>query len=486
MHLLFKRFNSLSALLRSSLLSANHNPSKRDYTHDDAYPAQPRFGNTWRDSIRQNLSQNLSGRNWEMEQLQEDITHEQRGRIALLSHNASLLQQLLEQLRQQPCPADSGWSNPRPEGLFTLTTLPLEARPSNHAEGEQVEKQQDGAEQNGPIPGWSSQPFSDDTRWQLNELLMDACEADCLIYVWRIEEGWQSVDAHCFARLRNMGVALLPIAIRQPTDSNDYAVQVQRLQQRIAVQPVLITLQPLPADALLQPTLPADVASLIERILALRPRLAIPLAADLPGYRPIILRRILRQGALLTALFGAEPVPLIDLPLQVAVSWKMALQIAAIYGRPGLDYRSREMMSTLATNLVTRALCQQALKLMPLVGWALSAAVSGGGAWMLGQTLIRYYERGALVDWPDPALQKAWHHAKATGSNLADAGSTIGKRSWHNTQSRLVPWLERVKRNTPDQVSEIPVVNEEQSNKQTAKSEPGSQRVEIGSNGDEQ
>ncbi len=138
--------------------------------------------------------------------------------------------------------------------------------------------------------------------------------------------------------------------------------------------------------------LPADVITLVERILAQRPKLGIPLAQEIPGCRPLIARRAIRSGVLMTTLLGAQPIPLLDLPLQVALNWKLALQLAAIYGRPGLDHRSREMVGTVLWNLALRYVIQQVLKLAPVIGWVASAALSGAGTWVLGNTLVRYYQ----------------------------------------------------------------------------------------------
>jgi uncharacterized protein (DUF697 family) len=142
-----------------------------------------------------------------------------------------------------------------------------------------------------------------------------------------------------------------------------------------------------------------DVITLVERALALRPRLAIPLAQEVPCCRRLIARRMIRSAALLTALVGVEPIPLLDVPVQVALNWKVALQLAAIHGRPGLDYRSREMVGTVALNLGLRYLIQQGAKLVPVLGWLVSAGLSGLGTWLLGNALLRYYEGEPIADF---------------------------------------------------------------------------------------
>ena len=149
-------------------------------------------------------------------------------------------------------------------------------------------------------------------------------------------------------------------------------------------------------------------------MLALRPRLAVPLAQEVPFYRRAIAMRIIRTGALMTGLLGAEPIPLLDLPLQVAVQWKVAMQLATIYGRPGLDVRSREMVGTVGLNLTVRYVAQQLAKIVPGIGFLLSAVLSGLSTVLLGRALLRIYEHDRLVDW---AATKAALHAQ--GEHIA-------------------------------------------------------------------
>lgn len=140
-----------------------------------------------------------------------------------------------------------------------------------------------------------------------------------------------------------------------------------------------------------------NLLALLNRILGL-PRLALPLAQEAPWCRPLIATRVIRTGAMMTMLVGAEPIPLLDLPLHVAIQWKVALQLAAMYGRPGLDYRSRDVGNGV-TNLCMRQMARQALKVIPLIGWLLSGLLSGVSTWLLGNALRRYYEQEHLWEW---------------------------------------------------------------------------------------
>jgi|GEM_PF-1943877 len=169
-------------------------------------------------------------------------------------------------------------------------------------------------------------------------------------------------------------------------------------------RPVRVRLGP---DADEEGEAPADVLALVARILERCSRLAIPLAQEIPPCRPMIADRVIRHAALTAALLGAEPIPLLDLPLQVAVHWRMALQLAAIAGHGTLDYRSREMIGTVAWNLGLRRLIQQVLKLVPVLGWAASAGLSGLATWLLGNGLWRYFEGEEQL----PSRLHAWRAA---------------------------------------------------------------------------
>jgi uncharacterized protein (DUF697 family) len=343
------------------------------------------------------LRQGLQGRMYEFDQVQEEVATERRGQICLAGCQVDDLHALLAQIRQQPVIVGPRTTNPRYEGLFTLLALPNEAAvhaaDQNHttADGVAAEIQDNVTHAYGEInhAAWSE--------WQTTDLLSEASRADCVLYVWRAQAGWQAIDHQWCTRLRGQDVTLLPVALTDQPCTVEWAQQAEQVRRQLGIRPGLISIPPTIRENANLP-LATDLAELLKQLLAICPRVAIPLAQEVVGIRPEILRRIVRQGSLLTALLGAEPVPLIDLPLQVAISWKMALQIAAVYGRPGLDYRSREMMGTLAINLLARTVSQQLLKLTPFIGWALSALVSGCSAWLLGQSLVRYYEQGKVVD----------------------------------------------------------------------------------------
>ncbi len=319
----------------------------------------------------------LTGRSMEIAEVQAEVAAECRGQILVVGRCDATVRQLLAQLRGQPPVPPAG--PVYREGFFTLATLPATAAPRGpSADGSRAE-----------------------TAWATEEWVDLGREADVLLYVFRRDPGWQADDARWYARLHATGLPLVLVeadlapdhpALRADQTTPDR--EAAEAADGSAAAPagdraVQVRLSDIDAPG---GGLSADVLALVERILTQRPKLGIPLAQEIPGCRALIAQRAIRSGMLMTTLLGAEPIPLLDLPLQVALNWKLALQLAAIHGHPGLDHRSREMIGTVLWNLTLRYVTQQVLKLAPVLGWVGSAALSGAGTWVLGNALVRYYQ----------------------------------------------------------------------------------------------
>ena len=356
----------------------------------------------------------LTGRSMEMAEVQAEVAAECRGQILVVSRYDEAVRLLLAHVRGQ-APVPPAGPTYR-EGFFTLATLPeIAAHPRQPASAGL-----DSAGSGLDTPGA-------ETPWVTAEWVELAREADVLLYVFCRDTGWQAADARWYARLHATGLPLVLVEAELPLSPVAARAEAEAAPGTAAMRPA--------GDRAVQVCfsgtsergneLPADVSALVERILTQRPKLGIPLAQEIPGCRSFIAQRAIRSGMLMTTLLGAEPIPLLDLPLQVALNWKLALQLAAIHGHPGLDHRSREMIGTVLWNLALRYATQQVLKLAPVLGWVGSAALSGAGTWVLGNALVRYYQGSGAgaqgsVDIR-PIADEKWQEARRrTGAALEE------------------------------------------------------------------
>lgn len=336
------------------------------------------------------LLQSLTGRNPDLLEAAGEVAADQTARICVVSPQRELAQRFLACLRRDAVPP---WRGPYVHhGVWMLVALPA-GDPDDDA----------GATANAERDGWGEE--SADAGEQLLGRLGEF-PPDIVLYLAAAGQAWRAEDTAWVARLRTLGAPLLPVLVE--IDDNPVPPELETaaaaspeeargalaatVRQLVGVKPAFVTIDQPPARSGAHDQPPADVAALVQRIAALRPRVALALAQDVAWCRPMLAQRIIRTGALFTALVSAQPAPLLDLPFQVALQWKVAMQLAAIYGRPGLDYRSREMMGTIAWNLLFRFVMQQAARFVPVMGWLISAGIGWISTTLLGHGLVAIYE----------------------------------------------------------------------------------------------
>jgi uncharacterized protein (DUF697 family) len=406
-------------------------------------------------------------RSSEMMDVAEEVAAEQRGRVLILDRDGGHARWLLAQLRQQPpIPA---FADVAREGFFTLVRLEpgdadADGALDSDLDGEAPEDVEAGAlhggangysgfgggygSYDGGYNGYNTAPRPDrpggyagyawrgaygDPAEPFERIEQEAVDADLIVFLFAGSDGWTEADARLYGRLRALSVPILPVAMFATAErsSEDSQAFLRRLRQWTGVEPTVLEMADWGATGDAQAAMDAGLRRLVDAMLALRPRLAVPLAQEVPFYRRAIATRIIRTGALMTGLLGAEPIPLLDLPLQVAVQWKVAMQLAAIYGRPGLDVRSREMVGTVGLNLTVRYVAQQFAKVVPGIGFLLSAALSGLSTVLLGRALLRVYEHDRLVDWEatKAALHAQGEHITAPLRNGVATGVAAVQQS---------------------------------------------------------
>src|SRR5919199_680311 len=120
----------------------------------------------------------------------------------------------------------------------------------------------------------------------------------------------------------------------------------------------------------------------------------VALAKGYPPFRLAVCEEITRNNARQNAVIGALPIPGADMPVMTANQARMVLNIAAAYGEELSMDRARELLGVLAAGFGLRALARQALKLVPVGGWAASAVIAYAGTVAMGRSSILYFERG--------------------------------------------------------------------------------------------
>jgi uncharacterized protein (DUF697 family) len=148
---------------------------------------------------------------------------------------------------------------------------------------------------------------------------------------------------------------------------------------------------PLPSSGggvLLEKLAPRVVRALDENYL-------VPLAKGYPPFRRAVCEEIIRNNARQNAVVGALPIPGADMPVMTANQARMVLNIAAAYGEELSLDRARELLGVLAAGFGLRALARQAVKLVPVGGWAAGAAIGYAGTVAMGRASVLYFERGA-------------------------------------------------------------------------------------------
>jgi uncharacterized protein (DUF697 family) len=129
-------------------------------------------------------------------------------------------------------------------------------------------------------------------------------------------------------------------------------------------------------------------------VLALDEDYLVALAKGYPPLRRAVCEEITRNNARQNAVIGALPIPGADMPVMTANQARMVLNIAAAYGEELSMDRARELLGVLAAGFGLRALSRQAVKLVPVGGWAASAVIAYAGTVAMGRSSILYFERG--------------------------------------------------------------------------------------------
>ena len=145
-------------------------------------------------------------------------------------------------------------------------------------------------------------------------------------------------------------------------------------------------------DALSREAVLHDLAPRI--VAALDEDYVIPLGRGYPALRRAACEYLIHKNARQNAVIGLLPIPGADMPAITANQGRMVLGIAATFGEELSLERARELLGVLAAGFGLRALARQVVKLVPVGGWAASAAIGYAGTLAMGRAAVLYFERG--------------------------------------------------------------------------------------------
>jgi uncharacterized protein (DUF697 family) len=225
-----------------------------------------------------------------------------------------------------------------------------------------------------------------------------AATADLLVYLLDGATGVRACDYRWIGRLRRVGTPLLVTLNKSDLIGDESADPLPEIEERLATSV-------LPISALHGTNV---MDRLLPRMVDACPSLAVPLGRELRTFRHQAAGRLIRRTALFNGMISLEPVPLLDIPLQMITLVGMVLRIATVYDRPPTDAHRREVVAAMAGGLLGRYATQQAIKLIPFVGWLVSGFIGMSCTWLLGRAAVTYFEAGG-----DAALNENWARVQA-------------------------------------------------------------------------
>ncbi len=114
-------------------------------------------------------------------------------------------------------------------------------------------------------------------------------------------------------------------------------------------------------------------------------------------------RSVTERSSLWCAAVSIEPIPWLDLAVQLPIQLRMVMEIGKIYGFEINSSRAHkvllELTGVVAYSYVTRNIARGFLKFMPVVGGLLNAPITYAGTYALGHVAERYF-RAKREDLP--------------------------------------------------------------------------------------
>jgi len=206
--------------------------------------------------------------------------------------------------------------------------------------------------------------------------------ADLVVFVLDGTHPLCAAEYQWFSRIRALGRPLL-VAVNKIDVLDGSVEELRQNLERHLANPVI------PVSALEGTNVEGQ---LLPRMVDANTALAVPLGREIVGVRRVAASRLIRRAAILSAMTGVEPLPLLDIPVQLAAQMKLLTRLAAMHGQSSATDGSRELLASVAGGLGLRFALQQTAKLFPVLGWAASGLLSGLTTWMLGWAAVAHLE----------------------------------------------------------------------------------------------
>ena len=184
--------------------------------------------------------------------------------------------------------------------------------------------------------------------------------------------------------LLNAGGKPVVVALNQCDLLEDVETAVHEAQLRLGTR--VIPISALSGENVESVLLPA--------VLNAAPKVAIALGREITQLRRLAAQRVIRHAALYTGILSVQPLPVLDVPLQIMVQVGVVMRVGAAYGRPPAGGINKEVLGVVAGSLTSNYLIQSVVKLIPILGWAVSGLMGAAATWLIGEAAILYYEGG--------------------------------------------------------------------------------------------
>lgn len=306
-------------------------------------------------------------------------------------------------------------------GLFCLVDVPpvapVDPAISFYPDGqfdsiEQVEF--DRAPRHDPYRGGSDQ----------TEPLILAEGADLVLYLIDCQAGVQPADFRWVGRLRQSGVPLLVILTKCDLLTGNPTAYKAEVENRLAT----------PVRPISTRHNATELDDLLTEMMKISPKLTVALGRAFVRLRFKAVQRLTRQAAWLNGLVSLQPIPLVDIPIQLSTIKDLVLKIAALYDRPLSEVQRREAMTAMVGGLAGRYAAQQVAKLVPVAGWLVSGVLGWSYTWLFGHAAATYFAANG-----DQVLRRR------VGQVQQRAGQTAHsvQRAWQRRPRLKIEWPDR-------------------------------------------